>query len=175
MEENLEAPTVKSVAMKWGLIMGLISIGIFLVIAFGELQGNSAMQWIGLIPSIIIIYLAHKEFKDNGDGYMSYGQGLGLGTLISLISSLISTGFFFIYVKFIDSSYLDIMKDIQITQMQEQGMSDSEIETALGFSESFMSPGVMSVFAIVVAVFMGFVVSLIISAITKNSDPELDY
>lgn len=175
MEENLEAPTVKSVAMKWGLIMGLISVGFFLIIALGGLQGNSAMQWVSLIPTIIVIYLAHKEFKDNGDGYMSYGQGLGLGTLLVLISSLISTVFFYIYVKFIDATYIDAVKDVQIAQFQEQGMSDSEIETAMGFSEGFMTPEVMSVFAIVFAVFAGFVVSLIVSAITKNSNPELDY
>lgn len=175
MEENLEAPTVKSLAMKWGLIMGLISIGFFLIIALGGFQGNSAMQWIGLIPTIVVIYLAHKEFKDGGDGYMSYGQGLGMGTLISLISSIISTAFFFIYVKFIDGTYIDAIKDAQLTQFQEQGMSDSEIEAAMSMSEGFMTPGVMAVFAIVFAVFAGFVVSLIVSAITKNSNPELDY
>lgn len=175
MEENLEAPTVKSVAMKWGLILGLISIAYFLIVTLGNLQAVSGINLIGLIPSIIIIYLAHKEFKDNGDGYMSYGQGLGLGTLLALISSLISAVFAYVYIKFIDTTYFDTVKDIQIAEMQKNRMSDSEIETAMGFTEGFMNAEVTFIFGIVMGVLAGFIISLIVSAITKNSNPELDY
>jgi hypothetical protein len=174
MEENLEMPTVKSVAMKWGPILGLISIAIFLITALGEMQGNKIMNWIGLIPTIAIIYMAHKEYKDNGDGYMSYSQGLGLGTLIALISSLISTVFFYVYVKFVDTTYIEIIKDLQLAEMQQNGMGDAEIEQAMSMASGFMTPEVMSVFAIVIGVFFAFLLSLIISAITKNSNPELD-
>jgi hypothetical protein len=174
MEENLEMPTVKSVAMKWGPILGLISIAIFLITALGEMQGNKIMNWIGLIPTIAIIYMAHKEYKDNGDGYMSYSQGLGLGTLIALISSLISTVFFYVYVKFVDTTYIEIIKDLQLAEMQQNGMGDAEIEQAMSIASGFMTPEVMSVFAIVIGVFFAFLLSLIISAITKNSNPELD-
>jgi hypothetical protein len=174
MEENLEMPTTKSVAMKWGPILGLISIAIFLVGALGELQGNKLMNWIGLIPSAVIIYLAHKEFKDNGDGYLSYGQGLGLGTLIALISSVISTVFFYVYVKFVDTTYIEIIKDIQLAEMQKNGMGDAEIEQAMSITAGFMTPEVMSVFAIIVSVFFGFILSLIVSAVTKNNNPEFE-
>mgnify|MGYP003660351547 CR=1 FL=1 len=75
MEENIEMPTTKSIVMKWGPILGLISIGLFMITALGELQRSGVMNWIGLIPTIAIIYLAHKEYKDTGDGFMSYGKG----------------------------------------------------------------------------------------------------
>jgi hypothetical protein len=174
MEENIEMPTVKSMAMKWGPILGLVSIAFFLVTIFGDLVGNQAMSWIGVIPLIAIIYLAHKEFKDNGDGYMSYGQGLGIGTMISVVSGLIYVVFFYAYIKFIDSTYIQLLKDIQLEDMQEKGMSDPQIETAMSMSEGLMTPEIMAVFAILISVFFGFLVSLIISAITKNKNPALE-
>ncbi|HNP19124.1 MAG TPA: DUF4199 domain-containing protein [Fulvivirga sp.] len=174
MEENIEMPTTKSIVMKWGPILGLISIGLILITALGELQRSSAMNWIGIIPTIAIIYLAHKEYKDTGDGFMSYGKGLGLGTLIVVVSSLISSIFFYIYIKFIDTNYVQILKDIQLEGMQEQGMGDAQIEQAMKMSENFMTPEMMFVFGIVIGVFFGFLVSLVVSAITKNNNPALE-
>ncbi len=174
MEEQMEMPTVKSVALKWGAILGAISIVLFLVSIFGDLVGNTVMTYIGIIPTALIIFLGHKEFKENGDSYMSYGQGLGIGTLISLISSIISMAFFYVYISFVDGGYVDIIKDKQIADMQANGMGDAQIEQAMAMSESFMTPGVMALFGLVGSVFFGFLISLIISAITKKSNPELD-
>lgn len=173
-ERGADRVSVKQVATKWGLILGIISIALFLITVFAGLAGNKAMQWVGYIPTIIIIVLAHKEYKNSGDGFMSYGQGLGIGTLVALIGSLISTVFFYIYVKFVDSGFIDIIKEQQIAEMEKNGMSDEQIEQAMSFTETFMSPELLSVFAILGSVFFGFILSLIISAFTKNSNPELD-
>ncbi len=174
MEENMEAPTTKSLAIKWGLILGVVSIVFFIILAVTGSQGAGWASWIGVLPSAIIMYLAHKEFKEGGDGYMSYGKGLGIGTMISVVSSIISNIFSFIYIKFLDPTYIDVIRDAQIAGFQEQGMSDSEIETALSFSESFMKPETMIVMGIFFGIFFGFILSLIVSAITKNSNPALD-
>ena len=53
-------------------------------------------------------------------------------------------------------------------------MSDAEIETAMGFSEPFMTPEVFVPLGIVFAVFFGFIFSLVIAAITKNANPEAE-
>lgn len=169
-----EQISVKQVATKYGLILGVISIALFLITVFAGLIGNQAMQYVGYIPTIILIIYAHKEFKAQGDGFMSYGQGLGIGTLTVTIGSLISTVFFYVYVKFLDSSFMEIMKDKQLEGMQEQGMSDEQIDQAMEMTGSFMTPEVLSVIGILFAVFFGFILSLIISAFTKNSNPDLD-
>lgn len=171
MEESSNI-TVKSVAMKWGVINGLLAIVLLMIIDFAGLIGNQAVGWIGYVVFLVLLILAHKQFKSEGDGYMSYGQGLGIGTLASVISGIISSAFFYIYVSFINSGFIDIIKDQQIMTMEEQGMSDAEIEQAMGFSESFMSPVAMTIFSLLGAVFIGFIISLIVSAITKNTQPE---
>lgn len=169
-----EKISVKQVSVKYGLILAMISIIFFLITVFAGLVGNQAVQYLGMIPTIILIVLAHKEFKQEGDGFMSYGQGLGIGTLTVTISSIVYTIFFYVYIKFIDSSFMEIMKDKQLEDMQAQGMSEEQIDQAMSMTSGFMTPEIISVFAILVAVFFGFILSLIISAFTKNSNPDLD-
>lgn len=173
-ESQVDKVSVKQVASKWGLISGIIGIAIFLITVFGGLMGNQAISWLSYIPIIIIIVLAHKEFKNQGNGFMSYGQGLGIGTLIALISSLISSAFFYIYVKFIDSGFVQMMQDKQVEAMQDKGMSQEQIDQAMTMASKFMTPEIMVVFGVLGTVFFGFILSLIISAFTKNSNPELD-
>jgi len=171
-EEN-DAPTTKSVAKKWGIINGLISIAFFIIIDVTGQAGNQALSWVGYVIFGVIVFLAHKEFKSEGDGYMSYGQGLGIGTLAMVFSSLISSVFFFIYVSFVSTSFIEAIKENQIISMQEDGMSDAEIDQAMGFTEFFMTPVAMTVMGFIFAIFFGFIVSLLVSIFTKNQAPEL--
>ena len=94
-----EKPTVGKVSIKYGLISGLLGIVYFMLLNFAAVAGKSGIySWIGWIITLVMIYLAHKAFKDDGDGYMSYGQGLGLGTLVALISGTLGSIFMFIYM-----------------------------------------------------------------------------
>lgn len=174
MEETYQdPPSTKQLAIKWGSILGVISIAFGLFnFTMGITEGP--LQWLGMIPTIIIIFLAHKEYKDSGDGFMTYGKGLGIGTLVSLVSGIISSVFSYVYLSFIDASYLDLVRERQIEQLEEQGMSDAQIEQALSFSEFFTSPMGLLIMGIIGAVIVGFIISLIISAITKKNDPSME-
>lgn len=176
MEESQETKDVslRSVAIKYGLIAGLVGIIFFVVIDFAGQSGNQSLSWIGLIFTAVIMFLAHKEFIRDGDGYMNYGQGLGLGTLMSLISSVLSSIFTFVYIKFVNPAFLENTKAAQIAAMEERGMSDAEIEQALKMSESFSGPTAILIFGIIMGVFFGFIISLVVSAITKKTRPEFE-
>lgn len=170
MEQNV---SVKSVSLKYGLILGIISIVFFLIAALTGDPTSSIWQWVGVLFTIVLIVMAHREFKKEGDGFMTYGQGLGVGTLVALISSVISAIFMYVYIKFIDDNYLANMQQMQIEQMEAQGMTEEQIEMGLKISETMSSPEMLVVFAILGGVFFGFLISLIVSAFTKNTNPEL--
>ena len=133
---------------------------------------NQSLSYVSYLILAIIIYLAHKAFKDDGDGHMSYGQGLGIGTLVSLVSSVISGVFVFIYVSYINTSYIQQVLDITREQMEEQGQSDAQIEQGMGVVEVMMTPVIMPIIGLVATVFFGFIISLIVSAITQNKRQE---
>ena len=174
MEEENEQVSVKDIVVKWGLILGIISIVLFLGIYFAGLLAESWPAWVSAVVSAAIIYLAHKEFKEQGDGYMSYGKGLGIGTLVSVVSSIISAVFSYVYMKFINADYTTEMLDIQRYKMEDQGQSEEQIEMAMGMVEKFMSPKGMLGMGLFMGILFGFIISLIVSAITKKNNPALE-
>lgn len=172
MEEATQ-PTIKSTAIKWGLINGLISIIFFVVVDFAGQAGNQSLSWVGGIIFLVLLVFAHREFKNDGDGYMSFGQGLGLGTLIAVVSSAISSVFTFIYVSFINTNFIDTIRERSIADMEESGQSQAQIDQAMPFVEMFTSPAALLIMGILMGVLFGFIISLVVTIFTKNQDPEL--
>ena len=167
MEESTQ-PNIKSISLKWGIANALVSIILLIITDFSGLTGNQFVGWIGYIIFGILLVLAHKEFKNNGNGFMSYGKGLGIGTLMGVISSVISNLFFYIYISFINTEFVQMMKENQIMEMENRGMGDAEIDQAMGFSESFMTPVIMTILGFIFAIFILFIVSLLVTIFTKT-------
>lgn len=177
MEETQDV-SKKSIAIKYGLISGMVGIIMFLIQDFAGIAGDQDYSWVIMAVSVVIyaviIALAHKEYIKFGDGHMNYGEGLGLGTLVALVSSIISSVFTYLYISFISPAYLENMRQQQIIAMEEQGMSDSEIEQAMQVAENFSGPTAILIFGILGGVFFGFLVSLVVSAFTKKTRQEFE-
>jgi len=167
-----QASTSK-IGLRYGLISGLILIIYSLILQVAGLASNQKLGWLSYIILAVIIYMAHNAFKQQGNGYLSIGQGLGIGMIISAISGVFSGVFLFVYLKFVDNSMLEEIRDRSYEQLESKGMSDEQIEQAMSMSEKFMSPGMLFIFAIIGTLFFGFIVSLIVSLFTKKSNPEV--
>lgn len=167
--ETENYPSVSKVAMKWGLITGVVFILYSLIL---NLLGEAMNRGLGSVVYlflIIFIVLAHKEFKQERDGFMTYGQGLGIGTLMTLIASVLNSIFSFVYMKFIDPSLLTTVIEQQTMEMEAKGTPQAQIDMAT----SFINPTFIAIMAVVFIVLIGFILSLIITAFTKNSNPEM--
>lgn len=170
-----QKPTLWSVGLKNGVILALILAIYSLLLNF---MGLSQNQWLGGITFLILIggiVWTHKTYKETGDGYMTYAQGLGLGTIVASVSGFVSLLISYIYIKFIDSSSLGLMMDQARLDMEKRGMDDEQIEQALELSQNFMTPEMIFLMGLLSFLFMGFIFSLVISAITKKTNPELQY
>lgn len=172
MTEN--QPSVSSVAMKYGFIGALVSV-VFTAVLL--IAGVNVSGWVGSLGYLILIaamVIAMKEYKKQNYGYMSYGQGLGLGTLVSLIFGVLGGLFMFVYTSFIDPNYTSSMMDKQRMELEERGMDDEQIDQAIAMGESFSSPAMMIVWSIVGYLIIGFIISLIVAAVMKNNRPEFE-
>ncbi len=170
MEENTSL-TTRSVGVKFGLYLGLISIVSFMIAMIAELDQQSGWNnFISAIIFIAIIFFAHKAFKEGGNGFMSYGQGVGISFWVAAVGGVISSVFMFIYIKFIDDSMLQKIKDKSIYDMEERGMTDEQIDQAMGFASMFMSPTAMLIMGIVGSIFMGVLIGLIVTIFTQKKD-----
>jgi hypothetical protein len=170
MEEKL---TIKQVGIKYGIYLALVSILYTLILQILGLAAKQALGYVGIIFVIIALYLAHRDYKRSNE-YMSYGQGLGISMIIVTISSVLSSLFSYIYIKFVDSSMLDVIREQGIIQMEERGMSDAQIEQAMEMQARFTTPEMILIFGILGGIFFGFIVSLIVTAITKKSPPVME-
>jgi Protein of unknown function (DUF4199) len=163
--------TTTRTALKWGVILGVVFIVYNVVIWVSGQIGNQTFTYLTYPILAAGIYFAMKEFREENQGFMSYGQGLGLGTMQSAVIGIISGLFSFAYMKFIDTSLPDQMMKIAQREMEKKGTPDDQIEQAMEMTKMFMTPGALFAFTVLGMVFLGFVFSLIISAILKKEKP----
>lgn len=172
-QTDIEKQTTRQTGIRYGLILGVISIAYFVVLsATGVSMTEGFGRWGGLVFTIVIFFLAHKYFKENGDGYMSIGQGVGIAFWTSLVSAVISNAFTFIYVKFIDESFIQVLKDKQYDEFVQKGMSDAQIDQAVNMSAAFMTPTMIAIFGLIGGIIIGLIIGLIISLFTQKKDPN---
>jgi hypothetical protein len=172
MNEN--RTSVSSVAFKYGLITGLVSIVYSLILFLTDQNMNRGLSAISYIILIVGIVLAYREFKRENLGYMSYGQGLGIGALIGAVTGVLSAIFLYVYVGFVDPSFLDRVRETQIIEMERQNMSDEQIEQAMAITENFTGPAMMAIMAVIGSIILAFIFSLVIAAIMRNSRPDFE-
>jgi len=127
---------------------------------------------VSIVLLIVLMVLAHREFKKPREGIMTYGQGLGLGTLLSVIASVLAAVLICIYVSFINTGYPAAALQAQKTAMEQQGMSGAQMEQALSITSAMLTPIGMVIASLVSGVVVGFIVALIVSIFTKDSDPR---
>ena len=176
--ENQEAttPTVttRSAGIRYGLIMGAFSIVYFLVLnTLGADITQGPASWGRYVYCAVLIFLAQKYYKDNGDSFMAYGQGIGISFWMGLVSSVVGSIFTYIYVKFIDQGFIQQIMDRTREGMEEKGtMSEDQIETAMSMTAKFMTPEMMLVFGLVFGIIGTVIIGLIVTIFTQKKNAE---
>lgn len=160
--------TARSVGVKFGLISALISVLFFLILAVSGLNAfDNTWNWIGLLITVALVFLAHRNFKDSGNGYMSYGQGVGIAFWMALISIIVNFAVTYLYVAFIDTGAMDLFYDKQTEELSKKGMADDQIDMALSWTKTLFWP--MYLFG---GLFFGILVGVIVSIFTQKKNPE---
>jgi hypothetical protein len=175
MEGNSESPaiTTRSTGIRYGIIMGTISIAYFLIFVITDMDMSKGLgRWGTSIIAIFIIYFAHKYFKDNGDGFMSYGQGVGIGFWVGLVSAVIGNLFTYIYVKFIDDGFIAKIREDALRDMEDKGQSDEQIEMAMKVVNFMTGAEALSLIGLFFGILLLVIIALIVSLITQKQRPE---
>lgn len=144
----------------------------FLGFQTDKMASGQLFQWFGLVISIVVISLGIRAVRESTpDKSMSYGQGLGAGTMISLYSCLMSAVYTYIHFKFINPAFFDYQAQFMKEQWAAKGMSDTQIEQAASMMQKFSGPGISAVFVVILGFLVGFVISLIAAAVLKRDAP----
>jgi Protein of unknown function (DUF4199) len=174
MEENATTqPTVLSTALKYGLFIGVFSIVFtFIMIMTGSnpltRDWKDWSGWVSFVISVTLLVLAHKNFKDTGNGYMSYGQGLGIAFVAMMVSMILNFIFMYVYTSFVDPGVLEAVWQKTADDMAAKGQSQEVIDTAIGWTKKLFW-----VFYFIFASFFALIVGLIIPIFTQKRNPEI--
>jgi hypothetical protein len=92
------------------------------------------------------------------------------------ISSIISSVFTYVYVKFVDTSFAQTILDKSRENMEEAGtMSDAQIDQAMEMTSKFTTPEMMVVFGLVGGLIGGCIIVLLVTIFTKKSNPDTSF
>ena len=173
MEETPQTFTARAVGFRYGMIYGVIGILFYVIVTFAEIDMSN---WLPICISILIAttvaFLAHKFYKDNGDGYMDYGQGVGIGFWVGLISSAVSSVFAFIYSSFIDPNVVQTARDKALEKMEAQGQPENQIEMGMKVVNFMTTPLVSLCVGLIIGTLAVVLISLILSIFTQKPRPE---
>lgn len=164
--------SVRPTAGKYGLILGLASIAYSMILWTTGMFTNQALGWVSYLISIAVIVLALREYRSLNGGFMSFGQGVGLGVLVALIGGVISSIWSYVYLSFIDPGMVDTIRDMAMQQLYDNPqMTEEAIEMAEPWIERTTSPLFLLLMGIFGSVIGGLIIALIASAIMRKDRP----
>jgi hypothetical protein len=170
MQEQ-RAHGITRIATKYGLIQGVVSSLLFLAQILTGLKRNWVVSAANTAALIVLMLLAHREFKKSHSGMMRYSQGLGSGTLLASEAAVIRCVFTYLYLKYVNTGYLAAMMQAQRTALQRRGITGAQAQMAGQIAGAITTPVGIAVTSLVGGVIAGFIAALIVSIFTQRDDP----
>ncbi|HRG56119.1 MAG TPA: DUF4199 domain-containing protein [Lacunisphaera sp.] len=138
-----------------------------------KLATGQYFQWLGFVMMFAILWLGIKAVRDEApEKGMSYGRGVGTGTLISLYSGLMSSIYSFIHFKFVNPQFADYQLALIRPKWEAAGMPEAQMDQAEKVTRAMMGPVAQAIMTPIMVVIFGLILSLIIAAILKRPAPE---
>ena len=120
--------------VRYGLYYGGFSILWMLVMYVTELNRSSAANNLNYISLVVLAYFISqfvKEIKAENEGFISFSRIFKAGLSIGVLGGVISSIFFYVQVKFIDTGYIDFVMNQALVEMQKKGMADEMIDQSM--------------------------------------------
>lgn len=161
------------IATKWALIYTVTAIVITYAFQLLNIDPNSPLKYITYIPFIAFLMMAQKEYRDLLGGYISFGDAFSSGFRYAVFSGLLLAVFIYLYLAILNPAMFDKALETSRASMVDKGMSDDQIEKAMGIAKKwgplFGAFGTAIVYAI-----CGAIIALIGAAIFKKERSPYD-
>lgn len=134
---------------------------------------SSVAEFFSWIIYAGFIYFTIKHLRDRYlNGVISYGKALWAGTRVGLFAGIIIGAYLFVFLKFIDPTYLEEMVVTLQEAYLESGMSVGDVENMSEVLRVSTNPVVMIISGVLSVGFSAFIISLVLSAfLKKEGDP----
>ena len=123
----------------------------------------------GIIPLVTIFY-ALKEKRDLQGGYLTLGQGLFTGLLLSMVTAICTTAFMWVYNQYINPGYQHAALEWEIGQRVRKGELDpvGAASARAEFKRLFSLPNQLLA-SLVLTVLSGLLITMVETLILRRS------
>jgi len=127
---------MKKTVIRFGVISGAISaLMMITTIPFAEKMGFETAEILGyttIVLSFLLVFFGIRSYRDKaGNGTITFGQGLKVGLLITLISCVFYVGTWQILSFNFYPDFMERYSDHVIQQMQASGASAETVQAKL--------------------------------------------
>jgi len=169
---------MKTSVLRYGLF-GSITICILFLISWFAFQDASMtvqeiLGYASMVISLSFVYFGIKHFRDKvNHGKLTFGKGMAIGALISLITALAFGILDVIYVKFINPDFMTEYYETLLAQLKTT-LSPEEFEVKKAEMEAekalFANPFMNFLFMFITVFIIGFIITLISSLILQRKN-----
>jgi hypothetical protein len=169
---------MKKVVLQFGFISGG-AMALFLVLTFVVLWGpwlldnGAIVGYAGMILAFSVIFVGVRSYRDKlGQGSITFGKGLQIGLLITVISSICyAVAWLIVYYNFIPDFY-DLYSAHALEKMRHSGASEAAIQALTTemakFKTYYANPFINAAISFIEPFPVGVVVSLISAFILRK-------
>ncbi|MFT4741117.1 MAG: hypothetical protein ACJAT1_000882 [Marivirga sp.] len=180
--ENQEIQNNSTHSIKWGVISGVISILITLIIYIVDISLFTA-GWVGILMiaiSIFIVFYASIDYRKLQGGFMTFGQAFLHAFALLAIAGLLDVTFRYLLFNIIDPEAAVYLAEKQLEatmKVMESFGAGGNTASMDGIAKGFQDQYKIGTMAIgyATALIVYAVGASIVGAITKKKNQETDF
>jgi hypothetical protein len=175
---------MRKVILIFGLIAGAIASTFMIVLmslwaqGYNTLESGELIGYASMVIALSMIFFGIKSYRDNHRrGAVTFGKGLQIGLLITLIASVIYAGTWDVYYRAnpeVQTTFMEQYTEHTLNKMRADGASEAEIEQQraemASMIEMYKNPFVRFGFTLMEIVPVGIIITLISAAILRRKE-----
>jgi Protein of unknown function (DUF4199) len=157
----------------YGFISALAGAFLTLILYFLGFHSDaaklSAAAWIGgilglgILITCIVLGIRAKRTERPATEKFGFGSSFGAGFMVSLVSTVLSTGFTYIYNAYINPAFTEIMLQDRLSKMENSGMAGDKLDKAEAMTRMMFNPIPQALYFLVAGIIFGAILSLILA------------
>ncbi len=98
----------------------------------------------------------------------TFGMAMGVAVVVSLVATILSSAFQYIYQSFINPDFAEVLIQQQVTAMQAGNIPAEHIEKAEAMMRIMTKPGLQAAMGLIFGTVINVIISAIIAAIMRR-------
>jgi|BarGraIncu00222A_1022003.scaffolds.fasta_scaffold102814_1 hypothetical protein len=157
-----------------GLILGLIIVVYTLIVYYLDLMFNVYQGYILYLIQILSLFILIKTYRENyKNGFITYGQAVSSGIVISLYAAIIYAAFIYILYAFIDSGLVNKQLAAIEENFVKAGLPQNFIDSGLEMQKKFLQPKIFAPVKLISNFLGGTIISLIVAIFIRREGNAL--